>query len=648
MSLKNLRNAADGIFIKIIFGAVILSFSLFGVVDVVRNYFESKSVFKVNGIGLAAPQFLKLYSQEKQRIRNIISRPLSEMEMENLNIKENLLEKLVNSALIDAGLLKFKIVVPQKSISRVVYSLPKFQTNGKFDRRLYEMGLRQGEINETELLKQIKNIIAQTQLIHPIMAGYKLPNFIKECIIKEFDSESTILISRLNLSSVKYDENVFDNELKQHYDNDSQKYQRPETRDVSLLVIDYRNLLSSMKIDEHEIKQHYEANKDAYKPEEMRTFEKFVFEKKDFADKAWEMLNRDTPLSVVTKKLSPIVSTIEKTHSFDFPKEIGDELFKLLPQKTSRVYQSEGKYYLYRLTKIEKSKQKTEQEIREEIRKELQEDKLNSPEFYLKIKDIKNKIDDGFGSGSSVEEIAKETGARVITLSKLQQSSSESSKLNDIVPDADTRAEVLDAIFATEEQQASQTIDSREADTVSYVVFVDAIQKTQVPPFEEIKEQVKRDYIAKGKNKKIIERINEVINKGKEAANELKKMGDFKKFACSQKDLILNKDNSNVEKILKEIPNSNVVFDVISKLKEGEATYYKVKDGEYIIVAIDNVKKSQGSSPEFVSTISRHIDDGTEREVLLLLLKEFRNNFKVDIDYKFIDEIVKNENHEID
>lgn len=644
MILKSFRNASHSLFIKILFGAIIFSFCLWGVGDIIKNYSASKSVFKINKTKLTVDQFLREYSQEKQGIRNIGSKPLSDSEMEKLNIKDMVLNKLVNSAVLDQTYNKLNIIVPRKSLIDIVQTLPEFQKNGGFDSRVYETTIRRSGISEQGFLMQIRDNVARTQLIHPITAGYKLPNFIKSCIAKEFESQNTLVVSKLDLNSVKYNKEISEYELKQYYNNNSKKYQKPESRNVSILVVDYKNLAGNIEIDENEVNKIYKDGKNSYAPKESRDFERFVFDEKENADQAWNMMNRGVSSSEIIKKLTPDMENVKHTHVSDFPPQISQELFELKLQKTSEVYAISGKYYIYRLVNISKEKQKSETEIKAEIRQELQNDKMNSPEFYSKIKDMKNKIDDGFGSGKSIEEISKETGMKIVKLSEVQKDF-ENSELKKFISDEDTRTEVMETIFATDENQASQTIDSKETDTLSYVVMVNKIQNAMIPEFNKIKTQVQNDYEIEKNEKSALNDINEIIGMKQKATTELKKKYPVKTFRFSKKDLILNKNNSHkeVEGILREIPNPNVVLNIISTLKSGEVNYYKISDNAYIFVGIDRIEKAQNSSKEFLDVISRYVDGGTANDVIPVALTAFKKNLKVDIDHKLVDEIVKHE-----
>ena len=642
MILKSFRDASHSPVIKILFAAIIFSFCLWGVGDIIRNYSASKAVFTIDKERFTVEQFLREYSQEKQRIRNIGSKPLTDAEMEKLNIKGMVLNKLLNAAVLEHTYGKLGIIVSKQSLRDIVHSMPQFQNRGGFDTRIYEMAIRRSGMSEQGFLMGIRDNVAKTQLLHPIIAGYKLPEIIKEIIAKEFESKYTVLLSKINLDSLKYNENVSDNELKQFYDNNSDKYRKPETRNVSILLIDYGNLAGDMTIDEDEIDAVYEENKDSYKPEETRNFERFSFDDRQSADKAWEMMNRGVSSKEIIKGLTPDMEEVRGAHVSDFPEKVGKELFSLKKGHSSAVYEISGKFYVCRLTSITAPKQKSVSEIKAEIRKELQNDKMNSPEFYAKIKEMKNKIDDGFGSGKTIDIIAKETGMKVEKISGVKKEEV-SAELHKIIPDEDTRTEVIEKIFTTEAGQASQTIDSKETDTLSYVVAIDKVQPAVIPEFNKIKDQVKRDYILDKKEKSLTEDLNEIAGMSTKAAAQMKKKFNTKSFKFSKRDVLTQSQHKNaeVEEILNEIPNPNAVLNIVSSLKSGEISYYKISDTEYLVCGIDNINRAGETSKEFYAAISRYIDAGTSNDVIGATLAAFKQTMKIDIDNKLIDEVTK-------
>jgi hypothetical protein len=354
-----------------------------------------------------------------------------------------------------------------------------------------------------------------------------------------------------------------ESELKRYFEANSEKYKVPEIRDVAVLVVDCQKFLGELKIDDAEVEQLYEENKGAYTQEapETRDFERFVFEAQEDAEKAWDMLNKGAPSAEIARKFAIKVGTICNVHATDFSEHLGDELFRLKLNKLSEISPIAGKYYIYRSLKIHASKQLNAVEIKEKIKEDLRREKMNSAEFYEKIKDIKNKIDDGFGAGKSIDDVAKEVDMTVVEFRGLKSDKEASEKLAGLIKDKETRDEVFEVAFSTEEQQASQSIDPKETDSVSYVVYVRHVEKPNLPPYEKIADKVKADFIFEQQDNAGEEKARSIVNNGPTATAETAKMQGAKRFKVSKRDLLQGTAEASKDGgIIKEVPNHNDIL----------------------------------------------------------------------------------------
>jgi peptidyl-prolyl cis-trans isomerase D len=629
-----------------LFSAIVLSFCLWGVGDIIKNYAASKTVISVEKTKITVDQFLREYAQEKQQIRNSRAGHISKDELSGLNVKETVLERLVNSAVLEQMYNKMNIKISKKNLLDTVSSIPAFQSNGVFNEKIYEMTLKKAGINEAGFLAHVGDNLARTQLFHPIIAGYKIPEFIGDRIVNEYEAKNIFLLARIKVNSMKYTSVPTKDELMQFYQNNLARYKKPETRDISIMVIDYKKLVDDVVISEEEINAYYTKNKIAYETVEKRDFERFVFDAKVDADKAWVMMNKGTSSRKVIKAFLPEMEVIKGMEISNFSKDIGIELFKLKHKGVSEVYLIGGKYHIYKLVRTEKPKKKSEKQIKTEILKILQNEKINSPEFYMKIKETKNRVDDGLGSGTPIGEVAKDNKLQIFKLDSISKTTGDAQVMR-IIQDKDTAPEIVETIFSLEKQQASQIIDSKTFDNVSYVVFVENIIPEAISPFEKIADQVKKDYIFEKKNKSALEMVNKIIALKSKSVAEVKKIKGVKKFKFSKEDLIMHKQykSKEVENVLKEIPNLDTVFNVVSSLKSGQTNYYKVSENEYIIVAIENLEKNPNPKREFKEIVLKSLTQGAAEDVFSVALEAFKGTLKVEIDTPLLTEITNNDDN---
>jgi hypothetical protein len=366
--------------------------------------------------------------------------------------------------------------------------------------------------------------------------------------------------------------------------------------------------------------------------EETRDFERFAFGNNRDATTAWKMLVKGESPDKVSKKLMAKKVVLSQCRFTDFPVKVGKDLFRLKRNKVSNIHTVNGVSYIYKLTGIKEAQRKSEAEVKDLIRRELRKELISSPEFDEKIKALRTRVDDGLGADEPIESVANAAGMRLVEIKRVPKDS-EYSGLSAIIQDQETRGAVVDAIFGTDEQQASPVIPSCTGGA-EYVVAVRKINKEDIPGYSVVRAQVTRDFILEKKNKVATDRINEVLSKDKKAAGEVAKMSGVKSFRFSKMDVISHsKDPSTtVTAVLNEIPNVNVVLNIISTLHKGEATHYKISGTQYVVVAIKDVTQSNQASGEFAGIMNRYVDSCTEQDAQLVAVDAFKRQMKVEVD----------------
>ena len=638
MILKFFSNSSKSIFTKILFSAIILSFCLWGVGDIIRHVTETKTAILVGKYKISAEQLDREYSQMKQNIKTMGAKPLTEEEFNKMNGKEIILNNIIDKAVENETIRQLGIIVPRKSLANIIYSLPEFQTNGVFDEKLYVSLLRQSGMSESGLLLQIKNSIARNQLFHPIISGYKVPDFIRNKLGAVYESSKTVYISIFNVNDVQNVKEADDEILKQYYENNKMKYKQPETRNIALLKLDYTKFIEEIKITEQEIDDYYNNNKDAFKGVETRDFERFEFSTKEEANNAHNKLAQDSS-DRVKEKLLANGQLLKETKKEEFPSDVSKDVFSLKEGNISGVYSIGGKYYIYLLKKINIPVKKDISEIKKEIKSIIQNERVNTPEFYSNIKEIKNKIDDSFAAGKDVDKVAKETKAEVIEIKDITKENDEFIK--QYVPDEDTRKEVQDTIFLTNENQASPIIESKDVDTVSYVVWVRKINKAAIPELSKIKDKVKNDYIFENKEKEVTNIMNDMIENNQNTLEQIKNIKNTKKFTIAKKDFMTKSDNKDLKEIIEILKSYEILNEILSTLHKNDSKYYKIDKDKYAFVYVADIDQPEQASNTILYMLDQYLKTSIANDIVMLAKKDFKNRQNIKKYEKVIDERTK-------
>ncbi len=634
MIIRFFYNSSKSLFAKILFGAIIFSFGLWGVGDIVRSYVSSRTAIQVGKHKIPVDRLRYQYSQAKQNLRNKEGKPLTPEELKRTNVKEIILDSIIAQAVEAETIRQLDIVVPKISLAQIIHSLPEFQTNGKFDERLYANMLQQSGMSEAGLLNQIRDSISRNQLFHPIISGYKMPDFIREALGSVYETQKTIWMAKIDITKTRIKEQIDDDILKQYYQNNADKYKKPELRNIAIMKIDYTKFVDEIKITEQDVKSYLSEHMDMFKSVETRDFERFEFDSQETADATWDKLNKGET------KIQKNAQSLHKMKKSDFPKYISDNIFNLSLGKFSQVYSVGGKFYIYKLTNINTPKEKSNTEMLNEARKALQADKLNSPEFYSTIRDIKNKIEDAFAGGADLDAVTKDIKADIIDLPNYDKNK-DSEKLKNIIKDEDSRKEIQEAITTLKEKQASPIIDAKEDDTVSYVVWNKSVTKEKLPPFDDVKDTVLKDYELEAKNKETLNTLNDLCFNANAPMEQLKKFNGVTHFTLCKKDMLMKSDNKDLEKIQKYCPYPGIISEALSVLHQGQCKYYRVSDDTYILVGLDNVKKPKAPSSIMKFVIKQFMGRAMSSDIYSIAQNEIKNRQKITLHEKVLDDATK-------
>ncbi len=634
MIIRFFYNSSKSIFAKILFGAIILSFGLWGVGDIVRSYVSSRTAIQVGKHKIPIDKLRYEYSQKKQNLRDKNGKSLTIEEFKNTDISKVILDDIIEQTVETETIRQIGIVVPKISLAQVIQSLPEFQTNGVFDERLYVNMLQQSGMSESRLLRQIRDSISRNQLFHPVISGYKMPSFIRDVLGSVYETNKTIWIAKIDINKTKINDNIDDSALKQYYQNSADKYKKPELRHIALMKTNYAKFVDEVKITEDEIKTYFNDHQDMFKSTETRDFERFDFNTKELAEATLEKLvkggenSRSTAQSLLGIKKS------------NFPKYIADDLFSLTVGKFSNVYSVGGKFYIYKLTKINKPKEKKQSEIINDVRNALLSEKLNSPEFYSTIRDVKNRIEDALASGADIDKVANDYKSELIDIEDYDKQK-DTERIKDIIPDDETHKEIISLVATLNEKQSSPVISSKENENISYVVYVRNIVKESLPPIEAIKDQITKDYIADLKNKETLSVLNDLIGESDNAVSQIKVFPGAKSYTVCKKDLLLDSDNNDWKKLQKDCPYPRVISDALSVLKQNKCKFYRLDADTYLVFGVEKFQSPKYASSTMRFLIKQFLDRTMNSDIYTIAQTETKKRQKIVIHKKIVDEAIR-------
>jgi peptidyl-prolyl cis-trans isomerase D len=238
--LQNIRDNSSGIIAKIIVGLIAVTFVVTGV-----NFFNGGDgdnvIAEVDGVEITERRFVEKLEQERRQLLSILGDPSA--------VNEDLLRQSVLNALIEEASAtrysqKLSFGVTDQLVDQVLVEIPQFQTDGRFDARLFDQAVGRMGMSRLGFREELKRNLIEYQVKGAI--------------------ETSMIVTPSELDRL--------NRLQNH------------TRSGELVVIDIDPFVSQMSVSDDEVLSHYETNKNSFVTEDSVALEYVLLSADNFQE----------------------------------------------------------------------------------------------------------------------------------------------------------------------------------------------------------------------------------------------------------------------------------------------------------------------------------------------------------------------------
>ncbi|NPB09440.1 MAG: hypothetical protein GXO17_03720 [Thermodesulfobacteria bacterium] len=490
--LDFLRQRAGSWMVKALLGAIIVVFVFWGV-GTFRTR-QADILAKVNGQIITFTEFRALYAQRLEQLQRMFQGRLSEEMLRQLNLPQQVLEELIQRVLFEQTAKEMGISVTPDEVRLAISQIHAFQTNGRFDPRRYRLLLRELRLTPQEFEEQVKAELLAAKLRHLLTAPIRATeNEVREHY--EFQNEKlTLAYVKIPLKECEAEVQVSEEDLKRYFEAHKERYRTPLKIKLAYYLVPFEEVKKNLKVSEEEIKAYYEAHKEEYHQPEKRKLRHILITKKPGEDdEAFfkraqairQKIKSPEDVARLAKEYSDDPHTKEKggelgylTQDEVFP-GLAEAIFSAKKGEILGPLRSSLGYHIILVEDIKPESYRPLEEVKEEITKKLKEEKLKHVAW-----EEANKIYD-----------------QVILLGGLKAWAEKSGKKIEETPLFDPRhppkgpagsPEVIEAALKLEEGELGPPIETPEG----IIIFkVEKRDEPHIPPFEEVKDRVKEDYV---------------------------------------------------------------------------------------------------------------------------------------------------------
>jgi len=413
MSIQSIKDNSQGMIAKIIVGLIVLTFALFGVDAIVGGGGAGQKAAVVNGDEISEIELLRASDFFKRRMLSEMGENADPDLIDDQLVRSRALEELIQRQLMLQVAGQQDIHVAEGRIDQAILQNKNFQTNGVFDRNIYEYTLRNLQMTPRDYKTQLTRdlLIQQTQL------GLAASAFITPAevqllarIDRQLRDFSFLKISAAQLAD---DVSISDADVKAFYEENQSAYMSEESLNIEYLELKQADFAANIEVDDAELEQLYQQETAVLAEQQERrsahilitTDERSSDEAEALITELQTKLSQGEDFAELAKAHSDDSGSAENGGDLGFSEkgafvpEFDDVLFALNEGEVSDVVETEFGYHLIRLEELRTPQAPSLEQERERLSSELRFRKAEE-EFVAAAEELQN---DSFSAGDLTE-----------------------------------------------------------------------------------------------------------------------------------------------------------------------------------------------------------------------------------------------------
>lgn len=629
--LQKIRDRSGSLIIKVILSIIGASFVVFGIADIVRIITATPPVVKMGKVKISFQEFYTKYQSHLAHLKReekTITKDLLEQ------LPTEILQNLINTQIMVHEPNRLGILAPQSIVTLYIQSIPAFQKNNSFDEETFRNTVQYIGLSPRAFITNIEQEIKQQQFLQPLISGIRLNtpymDFLMNIIYCKKNFE-IIMAPELTSKKLEPSDKALEKWVKRHHD----QYIMPAQRNIDIILLDHKILEEGLPLEKEELEKAYQDKKEEWTIPEQREVYTLEFKSESDALDAKKLFSDKISIEKIKKSIPGV--DFKRIENTDIPSNIAPIVFNLVEGDSYGPVSVNGQWVIYAVIKFIPAQVKKFEDVSSEIENDIRKSKLN-----LKIDNIKDQIEDGFASGQSFEEMAQKFPLKRLSISGITEENIRE-KLIEKGLEEEVVKNISTQIFNLEKGEDSPFFDIAHQ---SYILCIRDIKEKHLPDLEEIKPQVKADWIKNEKQKKAFEWYSSKFGSVDSAKtwNEIIKKDSFKvqKFSISRFDIMTK--TPEISKIF-----DTTTLDRLMLLKKNSVEFLETSDEKIAIVFV------KGSKPDMTRVldnqkiniqekIQKALLEGVSSDSILLIRDSIKNTYTIKINKKSVDKIIQHQN----
>lgn len=486
--LRRMRSAGQSLVGKIIltifFGALIVSFAIWGIGDIFRAQPES-TVAKVGETNITVAQVRNAYNAELQRLGRQFRTVITPQQAKIFGIDQQVVTNLVTEAVLSEEARKLGLSVSDAMVARSILEDPAFRgPNGQFNRDFFEQILRNNSLSEAAYVQEQRALLLRSHLGEALAGNLSVPVAAREALHRytsERRAASYLVLTPAMAGEIPA---PTAEELQSFYNDRKAAFRAPEYRSITAMALDAAAIAKPDAVSEADARQRYEQEKARFGSPERRTVQQVGFLSREEAEAAAAKIKEGVSFESIAQErgVSPqdlTLGTFAKVEMLD--PAVAEAAFSLPINTASAPIAGRFGPVIVRVTEIQPEAVRPFEEVAPQIRQDIALARARD-----QIETIHDAIEDMRVSARPLAEIAKEKGLSLLQIPAVDANGLD--KAGNPVS-AQERAALVRAAFASDIGVDNEALQITNG--AGYIWYdVTGIEPSREKSLDEVRDQV--------------------------------------------------------------------------------------------------------------------------------------------------------------
>ncbi|ALQ51519.1 SurA N-terminal domain-containing protein [Nitrosomonas ureae] len=407
--------------VQVILGLAVLPFMFWGV-ESYRNDGSEGYVAVVEGEEISRREYEQALRDHHERVRAMLGANFDSAMLDNFEVKNSVLERLIQQRLLYQEAVKNGFVVLDSQLIKTIQDVQAFQKNNKFSKQQYEKLLLNQDLTPAIFELRVRNELLLQQLLDGYSENAITPRSTTERV--QYLSEVRREISQSKIAPDQFLSQVIPEEadIAAYYEQHKIDFDLPERAKVEYLVLSLDKVAKNEFVSDEAINTYFSEHQSEFGQSEERKASHILISVSTDAPEEEKRIARDKVERILeqVKQDPDQFAEIAKEHSDDpgsamrggdlgffghgvMVKSFEDKIFSMQLDEISDIVETDFGLHIIKLTAIKEERHPDLEEVREQIENTLKVEMVKSV-FGEIVEDFSNVV---YEQGESLHAAAE-------------------------------------------------------------------------------------------------------------------------------------------------------------------------------------------------------------------------------------------------